>query len=269
MRHTLDMYWRLMRVQLHSQMQYRVSFWLEMLATAVITLVEFGALALVFERFGSLGGWTLGQVAFLYAIVELSFGLMDMLFSGFDPPYFGREVRLGTFDRLLLRPINVTAQVLASRLELRRLGKILFAGAILVYALRLTPVEWTAVKLLYLPLIIAGNVLFFGALFIIGATITFWTVDSIEIMNTLTYGGSYTTSHPMHIYPNWLVRFFTFIVPAIFLTYYPALYILDLPDPLGYPAFAPFLSPLVGVGALLLARAFWQFGIRRYQSTGN
>ncbi len=258
-----------MRVQLHSQMQYRVSFWLELMGTAVITLLEFSALALVFTRFGSMGGWTLGQVAFLYGIVELSFGLMDMFFAGFDPPYFGREVRLGTFDRLLLRPVNVTLQVLASRLEVRRLGKIIFAVGIMAFALRLTPIEWTAVKLLYLPFIVAGNMLFFGGLFIIGATITFWTLESIEIMNTLTYGGSFTTSHPMHIYPNWVVGFFTFIVPAIFLTYYPALYILDLPDPLGYPAFAPFLSPLVGVAMLLVARAFWHFGIGRYQSTGS
>jgi ABC-2 type transport system permease protein len=41
-------------------------------------------------------------------------------------------------------------------------------------------------------------------------------------------------------------RFFTYIVPAIFLNYYPALYFLNKPDPFNFPAFAPFLSPLVG-----------------------
>ena len=73
----------------------------------------------------------------------------------------------------------------------------------------------------------------------------------------------------MHIYQEWMRKFFTYIIPSIFLAYYPALYILDKPDPLNMPAFAPFLSPLVGVGVLLAALAFWDFGVRHYQSTGT
>ena len=269
MKHTFGMYHRLLRVQLRSQMQYRVSFWLDMAGTAVITLFEFASLALVFNRFGDLGGWTLGQVAFLYGIVELSFGFMDMIFSGFDPQDFGKEVRMGTFDRILLRPVNITAQVLGSRLEIRRIGKIIFSLGILAFAFSLTDIQWTALKILYMPIIVLSNILFFGGLFMIGSTITFWTIESIEVMNTLTYGGSFATSHPMSIYPNWIIRFFTFIVPAIFLTYFPAIYILDLPNPLGYPGISYFLSPLVGIGMLLVGRAFWHFGIQHYQSTGS
>jgi ABC-2 type transport system permease protein len=58
-------------------------------------------------------------------------------------------------------------------------------------------------------------------------------------------------------------------VPAIFLSYYPALYFLDLPDPLGMPSFAPFMAPLVSVGMMVAALAFWRFGIRHYASTGT
>jgi ABC-type uncharacterized transport system permease subunit len=54
-------------------------------------------------------------------------------------------------------------------------------------------------------------------------------------------------SYPMHIYPTWMRSFFTFVVPAIFLNYYPALFFLGKPDPFGLPAFAPFLSPLIGL----------------------
>ncbi len=194
---------------------------------------------------------------------------MDMIFGGFDPPHFGQGVRRGTFDQILLRPVNVTAQVLGSVFELRRLGRIAFGAAIFAYGLQHTTIVWTVGKLLYLPLVVAGMVSFFGGLFIIGATITFWTVDSIEVMNILTYGGSYVISYPMHIYQRWLRGFFTYLVPAIFLNYYPALYFLDRADPLGYPAFAPFLAPLVGAATLWLALACWRWGIRHYQSTGS
>lgn len=219
--------------------------------------------------FGGIQGWTVGEVAFLYGLVEMSFGLMDMIFSGFDPPNFGKFVRQGLFDQLLLRPVNITVQVLGSEFTLRRVGKIAMGAAIFALAVSLTDLTWTPAKVLYLPFVVLGMILFFGGLFIIGATITFWTVESIEVMNILTYGGSYTISHPMHIYQDWLRRFFTYFVPAIFLNYYPALYFLNKPDPFNFPPFAPFLSPIVGLAVFLFALAFWRFGMRHYQSTGT
>jgi ABC-2 type transport system permease protein len=267
--HTLTLYLRLISVQIRSQLHFRTSFLFEVIGTALITIFEFGSLALVLQRFGSLQGWTLGEISFLYGLVEISFGLMDMIFSGFDPPNFGKYVRQGIFDQLLLRPINITLQVLGSEFVIRRLGKITMGITIFAFALSHNNIIWTLPKLIYLPFVILGMILFFGGLFIAGATITFWTVESIEVMNILTYGSNYAMSHPMHIYQDWLRRFFTYIVPAIFLNYYPALYFLDKPDPFNLPPFAVFLAPFTGLSLFLLSLAFWQWGIRHYQSTGT
>ena len=266
---TLDIYRRLIRVQIQAQLAYPVDFLLNLVSTAGITAMEFVSLMLVLGRFEGIGGWTLGEVAFLYGMVETGFGIMDMTFSGFDPPNFGQQVRLGRFDQLLLRPLGITLQVLSSRLEIRRLGRIVQGFLILAAALVLAELRWTPIKVLYLPIVLGSMVGFFGGLFIIGATITFWTVESIEAINVLTYGGNEMMCYPMHIYHDWLRRFFTIVVPAIFLNYYPALYFLDKPDPFNLPPFAPFLSPLVGAGTLVLALAFWRFGIRHYKSTGS
>lgn len=269
LRHSLDIYRRLIQIQIQGQMQYRVSFLLEALSTGITISLFFVSIALVMQRFGSLGGWSLGEVAFLWGLVETAFGLMDLIFSGFDPQFFGERVRLGTFDQLLLRPINITTQVLGSQFVLRRLGRILQGMAIFGVALTLTEIQWTLAKLLYLPLVLVGMICFFGGLFIIGSTFTFWTVESIEAINIFTYGGSEMCSYPMHIYPWWLRTFFTYVLPSIFLNYYPAIYILDKPDPLGMPGVAPFLSPVVGIGILMLALTFWRYGIQHYQSTGS
>lgn len=269
MRHTVAIYGRLLGVQIRSQLQYRIAFLADVLATALVTTFEFASLALVFERFQTICGWTLGEVGFLYGLVEAAFGIMDMVFAGFDPQRFGQEVRRGTFDQLLLRPIPITLQVMGSDFTLRRIGRIVLGFAIFAFSLNSLTITWTWVKLAYLPIVLVSMVCFFGGLFVIGATITFWTVDSIEVMNILTYGGSLLIAYPMHIYQDFMRRFFTFIVPAIFLNYYPALYFLDKPDPFNFPAFAPFLAPLVGFGVLAAALAFWRFGIRHYQSTGS
>lgn len=265
----MDVYRRLIAIQIRSQLEYRTAFLLDLLAVAMMTMTGFGTLALILQRFRNVGGWTLGEVAFLYGMIEMAFGTMDMLFSGFDYDVFGPMVRRGTFDQLLLRPANITLQVMGSRFALRRLSRIAQGAVVFGIGLRLVSVHWTLLKIAYLPLVFAGLVGFFGGLFVIGSTSTFWTVQRLEVLNVFTYGGSEMMSYPMHIYPKQVRQFFTYVIPAIFLNYYPALFFLDKPDPLHMPSFAPFLSPLVGLGTLALALAFWRFGIRHYASTGT
>jgi len=267
--YTFRIYLRLISVQIRSQMQYRFPFLVDLIATGLVTISGFLTLAFVLQRFGSIAGWKLGEVAFLYGMVETAFGLMDLIFSGFDPGNFGKQTRLGRFDQLLLRPVDITVQVLGSEFVIRRLGRIAQGVVILIIALTMVHIHWTIGKIIYLPMVLASLVAFFGGLFIIGATISFWTLDSIEIVNIFTYGGNEMMSYPMQIYPNWLRDFFSYILPAIFLNYYPSLYFLGKPDPLHFPPIAPFLAPLAGFGILGIALAFWQFGIRQYQSAGT
>jgi ABC-2 type transport system permease protein len=266
---SFKMYLRLLSIQLRSQMQFRMSFWLEMISTGFLSGSYFLSLALILQRFGNLAGWTLGEIAFLVGLIETSFGTMDLIFSGFDDTYFSQLIHQGTLDQILLRPVNSFWQVLGSRFLLRRIGRIAEGLIILGVAVSLLQIDWTAGRLLYLPVVFVSQVLTMGALFIIGSTITFWTVQSVEAVNILTYGGTELMSYPIQIYPNWFRNFFTYVIPFVFLNYYPALYFLDKPDPFGMSGAAPFLSPLVGVMMFALALRFWRFGMDRYQSTGS
>jgi len=265
----LLLYLRLAAVQVRSQMQYPVSFWLDVVSVALTTFFFFASIALVIQRFGQIGGWALGEIAFLWGMIEFSFGLMDLIFSGFDPDYFSPFVRRGGFDQLMLRPVSLTLQVLGSNFVLRRLGRMAQGIFILIIAFSLAPIAWTPGKVLFIPVMVVSQILFFGGLFIGGSTLTFWTVQPVEAINILTYGGSEMMSYPMHIYPTWLRNFFTFIIPAVFINYLPALYILDKPNPLGLPVLSLFFSPLAGGLVFMAGFFFWRFGLRYYQSTGT
>jgi ABC-2 type transport system permease protein len=269
LRDQLGLYAKLLGAQLRSQMQYRVGFVLDVISTAMFTITEFGAFVLVFSRFPNIGGWKLEEVAFLYGMVELSFGTMDMIFAGFDPPAFAQFIRKGTLDQFLLRPSSLLIQIFGADFTLRRIGRIALAGLILMYAVAANQIAWNLEKLLYFPFVVLGMILFFGGLFMVGATITFWTVESTEAMNIFTYGGGYLISYPMNIYADWLRKIFTFVIPAIFLNYYPALFFLGKPDPFSMPGFVHFLSPVVGLLVFWLALQFWRFGLTKYQGAGN
>ena len=140
---------------------------------------------------------------------------------------------------------------------------------ILIFGLSQIEIHWNAVKILYLPVLTISQILFFGALFIIGATTTFWTTERLEVLNAFTYGGNEVMSYPMYIFPRPIRWIFTFLVPVIFMSYFPAVYILEKSDPFNAPTFFSFLAPLVAIGMFFLAMRFWHFGIRNYQSTGS
>ena len=263
----LSLYARLVGAQARSQMQFRASFLLQALGQALATLVDLIALVLLFQRFPNLAGWSLGEVTFLYALGGIAFALSDMLCGGFD--MLGPAIQTGTFDRVLTRPAGVFLQTLGSDFALRRLGRVAQAVVALALALSLIEVDWTALKLLVALAALVSGVVIFTAIWVIGAAVTFWTVQTSEVTNVFTYGGSELVAHPINIYADWLRRFFTFVVPLAFVSYLPALYILDRPDPLGLPRALQLCSPLVAVVFFLVARAAWALGVRHYQSTGS
>lgn len=269
MRRQLSLYLRLISIQLRSQMQFRVSFWTDVFTTGLLNFSYFLSTYLVLQRFGSIAGWSIAEMAFLYGMIEMSFGTMDMIFSGFDPDTFSRFIRQGLLDQVLLRPVSVVVQIFGSAFVLRRLGRITQGALVLAFALVNLPVHWTPLKVGLLPVMWVSQIVAMGALFMAGSTLTFWTVQRVEAINILTYGGVEVMSYPMTIYPRWLRGFFTYLMPFIFLNYYPALFILGKPDPLGLPSFAPFMAPLVSAAMLFLASRFWRFGLSHYQSTGT
>lgn len=269
MRRTLNLYFKLIAIQLRSQMEYRVSFFMDMLSTMILNGSYFLALALILERFGNISGWKLGDLAFIAGLSEMGFSLMDLIFSGFDPDSFSQFVRLGKFDQMLLRPVDISVQVFGSKFLLRRLGRF-FEGAILfAVGVGLSGIHWTIAKVLYLPVVLASIVGGMGALFIMGGTLIFWTIQPVEVVNIVTYGGNELMSYPMTIYPRWIQNVFTYIIPLIFLNYLPALYFLDKPGTLNFPQWFSFAAPFAAGLMLVLAFQFWHFGLKHYQSTGT
>ncbi|THF89067.1 ABC transporter permease [Deinococcus sp. KSM4-11] len=254
---------------MRSQGVYRVSFALDAVAAALITGLEYAAFALVLPRFGTLSGWTLGEVSLLYGLAELAFVLMDLIFGGFDAPNLSAHIRTGTFTTFLLRPAPLPVQVFGSDFALRRLTRVALATGILAYGVSQVAVAWTPGDVALLAGSILGMICFFGGLFVIGGTLTFWTVDSVEAMNVLTYGGRALISYPMDIYGAALRKTFTYVLPAAFLSYFPVLHILGRSLPDGLPGWAAFVSPVTGPLMLAAAFAFWTVGVRRYQGTGT
>ena len=104
---------------------------------------------------------------------------------------------------------------------------------------------------------------------VIGTTLYFWTVQSIEFINIFTHGGNETGNFPISIYKDWFRRLFTFVVPLAFVNYFPTLHLLDKADPHSTPAVLALISPIIEVVFLAVSSRVWRFGVSHYQSTGH
>lgn len=262
------LYMRYVSVSIRSQMQYPASFVMLTLGQFIVTVTEFVGIWVLFNRFGSLRSWRFAEIALFYGLIFTSFALAEAIGRGFDT--FSQLVRTGDFDRLLLRPRSAAFQVSCLQWQVSRIGRLATCVPVLIWATITLDVQWTAGRVALLAFALAGGTCLFYGLFILQATLAFWTIESLEVMNTVTDGGRETGQYPLSVYRPWFRRFFTFVVPLACVSYFPALAILGRPDhATGSPLWFQCSAPLIGVAFLPLSLQVWRFGVRHYCSTGS
>lgn len=266
-RSLLRTYRRLVGARVRSDWQYRTSFFFFLASQTVVTALDLAVILVLFEVVPQLGGWSVEQVAVLYALTTLSFGLGDLFISQVETA--ARYIREGSFDRFLLRPLPTVLQLSASEFALRRIGRSIPAAVTLVVALTIADIDWTPDRILLVPVTVVSGTAIFGAVWVVTSSISFWAVGAQEVANSFTYGGSFAHQYPLHIYARWIRTALGWIVPMAFVAYVPAVHLLDAANPLDLPRWLAFMPPVVAVASVAVARWVWAAAIRNHQSTGS
>lgn len=258
------MLWQLLNVSFRSQMQYRASFWMLTISHFLTTFADIVGIWVLFDRFKMVQGWTLSELCLIYGIVNMGFSLAESFGRGFD--LFSQMLKTGDFDRLLLRPISTLVQVAVSEVQLMRIGRFFQGLVVLLWGageLHFSFFSWHALVILFA---VIGTASLFYGLFVIQGAISFWTIETLEIMNITTYGGVQTGQYPISIYNKTFQAIFTFLIPLACVAYYPIAVLLrktTIPFWLGTSA------PIFGLLFLFLACQLWRLGVRHYRSSGS
>jgi ABC-2 type transport system permease protein len=264
---SVRVYFKMVAVHLKSQMQYRASFLMMMIGNLLVSFIEFITILVLFSRFDSLSGWRLAEVAMFYGLINVSFALSEAFGRGFD--MFSLQVINGEFDRALLRPRPASFLVLSHDFQLMRVGRLLQGLVILAWASLNLGVNWDFLKIGLLIYSVCGGIMIFTGLLIIQATMCFWSTQSLEVINSFTYGGIEALQWPLSIFPLWFSRIFIFVIPLACVNYFPMLAVMGKTSLLHYPAWLPWASPLAGLLFLVVSLFIWSFGVRHYRSTGS
>ena len=152
-------------------------------------------------------------------------------------------------------------QVLGSDFNLARLTRI--GQGLLVTLLALGEMEVAGGRAWVVVRMILCSAMIFAGLFMIGASMCFFTTEGLEVINVFTYGGQRASSYPLTIYPVWMMRFFVLVVPMGCANYLPMMYLTERAG-IGYA-----LTSFAGMAFILPCMVVWRFGVRHYLSTGS
>ena len=264
----LRLYGRYVAASIRSQLAYPAALAMMSVGQLLATAIEFLGVWALFHRFGHIAGWTLGDVALFYGLVSVTFAIADTITRGFD--VFGSVfVRTGNFDRLLLRPRSPALQLMGYEFRLTRIGRFTQGAAVFALGAVMTHFGFSPAAPLILSFAILGGVALFSGVLVLQATLAFWTVESLEAVNILTYGGEAAAEYPLNVYAGWFRSFLLWGVPIGCVTYLPMLAAMGHADPLGTPGWVLPLAPLAGFAFLAIAVFVWRFGVRHYASTGR
>jgi ABC-2 type transport system permease protein len=260
----MKLYFKYLKILLKSQMQYRASFWLLTFGQFFVPFSVFAGLYFMFQRFGNIRGWSFFEVALCFAVINMAFAMAECFVRGFDG--FSNLVKGGDFDRVLVRPRTTVVQVLGSKFEFTRVGRLLQSVGVLVWAVLNLHIEWNIFKAVTLLLMILSGTFIFSGIFILAATLCFWTIEGLEVANIFTDGGREMAQYPLNIYKKWVTRFFTFIIPFGCVNYLPLMYILDR---VKGNAILYMLTPFYGILFIVPCILLWSVGVKHYRSTGS
>jgi ABC-2 type transport system permease protein len=250
------------RIGALNDLQYRANFWLQLVQAAIQLATGLAVLWLVFSQTPALNGWSQPALLAVMGVHILMGGVIGVLIQP-SMERLRQDIREGTFDFVLTKPEDV--QVLASVREIRiwQAVDVLVGLVVLAIAIgQLQEAVGVVEAIAFAVALVVGGLMIYS-FWLVLTTVAFWIVRIDEIAEL--FEGVYQSGRwPVTIYPDWLRVSLTFLVPIAFAVTVPA------------QALTKRLTPetlLLAIGfavvALLVSRAFFRIGLRRYSGASS
>lgn len=259
-------YLRLLAIQLRisvaSAMAYRANFLVEgvmSLAWMALTLLP---LIVLFSGRDKVAGWDAPSAL----IVMAYFLAVRAVLEGMISPSLVdlvEKIRSGSFDYVLLKPVDAQAMISASRYEPWKVFDLAGAIAVVIYAFAQRGAPPALPDLVLGIVLFGAGVLATYALWILCAAASFWVVRLDNLMYLL--GAIFDTARwPVQVFPGIWRTIFTFVIPVAVMTTFPAMALLGRLD--ARRALATLGGSLM---LLALSRLVWRTAIRSYTSASS
>ncbi|MEX3616921.1 ABC transporter permease [Paenibacillus glucanolyticus] len=265
--HIFGLTMRFFSIYIKSKFEYRFSFFSDIAVNIFTYLISYLGISMLLQRFGDLNGWNLYEILWLYNLNLFSYGISCFFFW---TPMRSLEalIRDGSFDGLLIRPVNPFMNLIMKQSYHGFLGHIILGIVIFYICAPHLDIDWSYMDILYFVLTIIGAVGIHSAILIATGVVSFWTVKSTSVMNTIIYGVKGFIDFPISIYHKSIQFTLVFLIPYAFVNYIPAKHLLSKNNLTWLSGLWVWVTPFVGIGLFVLSYMFWLRGLKNYNSTG-
>jgi ABC-2 type transport system permease protein len=251
---------------LRAELQYRANFMM-VLAGLVYQSTGFIFIWIVLSRYGGIEGWTTGQVAFLYGLRLTAHACCVVPFNRMLD--LETLVRLGDFDRFLLRPFNLLVQLLTDRFWIGSFGDLIGGLVILIAAAPAAGITWSPGVLGYVVFAVLGGALLEASVQTAIAALSFRVLSTASLRGLIDTLFSTFGNYPLSLFGRVGELVLTYVLPLAFVAYVPATVLLGREGEV--PLWRPLTvaAPVVGWLSFLLAYRIWNRQVAHYQSGGH
>ena len=251
-----------LRVGILGELSYRSNFFFHLFEAILELGTALAGLAVVFSHTSTLAGWRPDEIVALVGIYFLVSGAIRMVIQ----PSMERlieAVHEGTLDFTLTKPEDAQLLVSVQRVEIWSITDIVLGFAVLAVALvRLGTNVGVSEAAAFSAALAAGGAIVYS-FWLMLATLSFWFVrveNMLQIFSSMYEAGRW----PVSFYPRWMRFMLTFLIPVAFATTVPA---QALAGRLTWRTLAGAFA--LAAALLVMSRAFWRIGIRRYSSASS
>lgn len=258
----LRIYRALLKANLIALTTYRGNFVNSTISSFIWGIFGIVSILLLTSRITSVFGWKREDLILLTAVYALIVGIFHIFFSrNFER--FARVMTWGSFDSVLLKPIDSQFSISLWEINYPALSRIILGVFLLVYMLFSFSYSINFLTvMLFISMLVTG-VLCLYSLWLFAATFLIWVPQLSNIIE-LMYTINGFTRYPPEIYKKVSGFLFLFMLPIVFVATSPLKALIGRAD---YADI--FILLLITISLLILSRMFWKFGLKYYTSASN
>jgi len=262
MKRYLKIYKALLKINLIALFTYRANFINSAISSFVWGIFGIVTIVLITSRTTSVFGWKREELILLTAVYALIVGFFHLIFArNFER--FSRLMTWGTFDTVLLKPLDSQFSISFWEINYPAIARIILGSLLLFYLLNSLFYSITFFNIVLFSSLLLIGVLVLYSLWLIAATLLIWVpqlTNIIELMYTLNG----FTRYPPEMFKKVSGLLFVITIPIVFVAVSPFKTLI------GKATYWDVVILLLICGLLLiLSRAFWKFGLRHYTSASN
>lgn len=258
----IKLYIEFTKQNLKAMMEYRTDFIIGAMSTFVSQLTGILFVWVVFQNIGNIKGWGFYEILLVYGFMALARSINHIFFDNLWVVGIN-YIKVGSFDRLLIRPISPLFHLIADKIQQDGVGNLVIGLIVVAKSVYELKLQLRPLDILFMFIFVVSGGIIFAAINLITATSSFWVVNSTPIIWSI-FATHELAQYPLDIYRKFVGVALTWVIPYAFASFYPANYFLHR----GYQGLA-FLAPVIAAILWMVAIRVWNFGLRNYESTGS